>query len=74
MKILATSVILAWLWTVIPAILGLCGARKHRRADVEPRDNGWVWDDRHAALTRDPSLPASHPLSRRRHSPSQVVG
>ncbi|HET7342013.1 MAG TPA: hypothetical protein VFL90_11155 [Methylomirabilota bacterium] len=64
MKIVATSLVLAWLWTLVPVLLGLCGARSRRHrpaAAAEP----WVWDalDR-GALGQDPALPASHPLTR----------
>jgi hypothetical protein len=74
MKILATGVLLAWLWTLIPVMLGLCGARKRGRDSAEAQSKPWVWDDRHAALAHDPSLPDSHPLSRLGRSPSQPVG
>jgi hypothetical protein len=73
MKIVATSLVVAWLWTLVPVLLGLCGARSRRRqaAAGEP----WVWDalDRRA-LGQDPALPASHPLARLGRSTSQSAG
>jgi len=69
-KFVALGLVTAWLSTLIPVVLGLCGARSARHAAQagEP----WVWDalDRDAR-GHDPALPSSHPLARLRRFPSQ---
>lgn len=73
MRLLATTLVLAWLSTLIPVVLGLCGARKTRHAAAagEP----WVWDalDRDAR-GHDPALPPTHPLARLGRSTTQSAG